>query len=86
VPNSGPLHEAILEGWGSFEEFNRIFNTRTAAILGSGWGWLVYNKRREELDFVTTANHDMISEISPNLVPIINMDIWEHAYYMDYKN
>ena len=86
LPDSGPLHDAIISSWGSMEEFVRVFNARTAAIQGSGWGWLVYNKRKESLDFRATPNQDLISDMSPNLVPIVNIDIWEHAYYLDYKN
>jgi len=86
LPDSGPLFDAIIEGWGSVDEFRRIFNQRTAAIHGSGWGWLVYNKRKDSLSFRTTANQDYITDVSPYLVPIINCDIWEHAYYLDYKN
>ena len=63
-----------------------MFNTRTASIQGSGWGWLVYNKRKESLSFRATANQDLITDVSPYLVPIINIDIREHAYYLDYKN
>ncbi len=86
LPDSGPLYDAIVEGWGSHDEFIRVFNQRTAAIQGSGWGWLVYNKRKDSLSFRATANQDLITDVSPYLVPIINMDIWEHAYYLDYKN
>ena len=86
LPDSGPLYDAIIEGWGSHDEFLKVFNQRTAAIQGSGWGWLVYNKRKDSLSYRTTANQDMITEVSPYLVPIINIDIWEHAYYLDYKN
>ena len=86
LPDSGPLHEAIVEGWGTMDEFIRVFNQRTAAIQGSGWGWLVYNKRKDSLSFRATANQDLITDVSPYLVPIVNIDIWEHAYYLDYKN
>ena len=86
LPDSGVLFEAIIEGWGTLDEFLRVFNQRTAAIQGSGWGWLVYNKRKDSFSFRATANQDLITDVSPYLVPIINIDIWEHAYYLDYKN
>ena len=86
LPESGPLHDKIIEGWGSLDEFIKVFNERTAAIQGSGWGWLVYHKGLKELQFRATFNQDLISDVSPNFVPIINIDIWEHAYYLDYKN
>jgi len=75
-----------VASWGTLDEFIRVFSQRTAAIQGSGWGWLVYNKRKESLSFRATANQDLITDVSPYLVPIINIDIWEHAYYLDYKN
>ena len=86
LPEQGPLHDLIVRSWGSIDEFIKVFNSRTAAIQGSGWGWLVYNKRTRTLDFRQTKNQDMISDLSPNFVPILNIDIWEHAYYLDYKN
>ena len=86
LPDSGPLYDAIIEGWGSVDEFIRIFSARTAGIQGSGWGWLVYNKRKKSLSFRSTANQDLITDVTPYSVPIINVDIWEHAYYLDYKN
>ena len=46
----------------------------------------MYNKRKDSLSFRATANQDLITDVSPYLVPIINIDIWEHAYYLDYKN
>lgn len=76
----------IIEGWGTFDHFIQVFNTRTASIQGSGWGWLCYNKRKGKLSFYTTANQDLITDVSPNLVPLLNIDVWEHAYYLDYKN
>ena len=86
LPESGPLHEAMVEGWGSIDEFIKMFNTRTAAIQGSGWGWLVYNKRKDALSYRTAPNQDPITDVSPYVVPIIGIDVWEHAYYIDYKN
>ena len=76
----------MVEGWGTIDEFIKMFNTRTAAIQGSGWGWLVYNKRKDALSYRTAPNQDPITDVSPYVVPIIGVDVWEHAYYIDYKN
>jgi len=46
----------------------------------------VYNKRKDALGYRTAANQDPISDISPYVVPIIGIDVWEHAYYLDYRN
>ncbi|KAJ2922122.1 hypothetical protein H1R20_g14977, partial [Candolleomyces eurysporus] len=78
----GPLKKAIEKDFGSVEAFKKEFNTKTAAIQGSGWGWLGYNSGTGKLEVVTTSNQDpLISH-----VPIIGVDIWEHAFYLQYKN
>ncbi len=59
---------------------------RTAAVQGSGWGWLVYSKQQHRVQFVATYNQDLITDLHPDVVPLLNMDVWEHAYYLDYKN
>ncbi|KAJ3521194.1 hypothetical protein NMY22_g12414 [Coprinellus aureogranulatus] len=99
--NDGPLKKAIERDFGSVEEFKKQFNTTTAAIQGSGWGWLGFNNKTNKLEVVTTQNQDpLISH-----VPIIGVDIWEHvsnsllaypepkadaaplqAFYLQYKN
>lgn len=86
LPENGPLFDAIIEGWGTLDNFISVFNSRTAAIQGSGWGWLVFNKRKDTLSYRTAANQDPITDVSPYVVPIIGVDVWEHAYYIDYKN
>ena len=80
------MHKYLVEGWGTLDNFVSVFNARTAAIQGSGWGWLVYNKKKDALAFRATANQDLITDLNPNLIPVLNIDIWEHAYYLDYKN
>ncbi|KAF7329982.1 Superoxide dismutase [Mycena kentingensis (nom. inval.)] len=78
----GPLKSAIERDFGSVEDFKSKFNTQTAAIQGSGWGWLGYNSALKKLEVVSTANQDpLISH-----TPIIGVDIWEHAFYIQYKN
>ena len=57
-------------------------NTVTAGIQGSGWGWLGYNPETKKLEIVTTANQDPLL----SHVPIIGIDIWEHAFYLQYHN
>ena len=57
MPEEGSeLHKYLTEGWGSIDNFLTQFNTRTASIQGSGWGWLVYNKNKDALSFRATAN------------------------------
>ncbi|GLB39951.1 putative destroys radicals which are normally produced within the cells and which are toxic to biological systems [Lyophyllum shimeji] len=79
---SGTLKSAIENDFGSVEAFKKTMNAKTAAVQGSGWGWLGYNTATKKLEIVTTPNQD------PLLVykPLIGIDIWEHAYYLQYKN
>ncbi|KAF6751610.1 manganese superoxide dismutase [Ephemerocybe angulata] len=78
----GPLKQAIERDFGSVEALKKQFNATTAAIQGSGWGWLGFNSGNKKLEVVTTSNQDpLISH-----VPIIGVDIWEHAFYLQYKN
>lgn len=80
----GDLAKAIDKNFGSFSSFQEMFNTRTTAIQGSGWGWLGYCKQEKKLKIATCANQDPLSTMG--LVPILGVDVWEHAYYLQYKN
>ncbi|PPQ92193.1 hypothetical protein CVT25_008967 [Psilocybe cyanescens] len=73
----GQLEKALVKDFGSVEEFKKSMNTKTAAIQGSGWGWLGYDPAAQKLEIVTTSNQDPLL----SHVPIIGIDIWEH-----YKN
>ncbi|KAJ8586851.1 manganese and iron superoxide dismutase [Rhizopogon salebrosus TDB-379] len=78
----GPLKKAIERDFGSVEKFKKSFNAATAAVQGSGWGWLGYDSTTKTLDIVTTANQDPLLSHTP----IIGVDIWEHAFYLQYQN
>ncbi|KAL5478780.1 SOD2 [Sanghuangporus weigelae] len=80
--SDGPLKQALERDFGSVENFKKELNTKTAAIQGSGWGWLGYSKSNNKLEIVTTANQDPLL----THVPLIGIDIWEHAFYLQYKN
>jgi len=78
----GALSKAIQQKWGSLDALIKEFNTSTAGIQGSGWGWLGYSPVNKTLEVVTTANQDPLITHTP----IIGVDIWEHAFYLQYKN
>ncbi|KAI0712693.1 superoxide dismutase mitochondrial [Earliella scabrosa] len=80
--SAGPLKDALVADFGSVDAFKKKMNTVTAAIQGSGWGWLGYNPETKKLEIVTTANQDPLL----SHVPIIGIDIWEHAFYLQYQN
>lgn len=82
-PSAAPkLVKAIESQWGTLADFQTAFNTQTAAIQGSGWGWLAWNPASKKLEIVATGNQDPLT----TYVPIIGVDIWEHAFYLQYKN
>jgi len=85
LPKEGsPLEKAISKAFGSIDDMIAHFSAQTAAVQGSGWGWLAYNKTTKEIEFRTTANQDRLVDQGAYLVPILTIDIWEHAYYVDY--
>eukprot|EP00750_Incisomonas_marina_P005629 INCI14055.3.p1 GENE.INCI14055.3~~INCI14055.3.p1 ORF type:complete len:226 (+),score=49.21 INCI14055.3:345-1022(+) len=81
---TGELADAINAAFGSFDKFKTTFNAKTAAVQGSGWGWLGYNKETGGVQIATCANQDPLS--TTGLVPLLGVDVWEHAYYLQYKN
>ncbi len=85
IPSSGPFFAKVTEDWGSFDKLIDYFTKRTTAIKGSGWGWLVLNKSIKKLEYVETHDQDTISML-PDLAPLLTIDVWEHSYYLDYKN
>lgn len=80
---SGKLKKAIERDFGTYNNFMEEFKKAASSVFGSGWAWLV-SDRDGKLSIITTANQD--SPISDNLTPIICIDVWEHAYYLQYKN
>jgi len=79
---SGQLSEEINKKFGSFEEFKEQFTTAATKVFGSGWAWLVLNN--SQLEILGMPNQD--SPIMDNLIPILGLDVWEHAYYLNYQN
>ena len=80
-----PLVQAIEKEWNSVENFVELFNAKTAAIQGSGWGWLVYDRNAGQVRYLELANQDLVED-TPGLAPLLTIDVWEHAYYLKYQN
>lgn len=79
---SGELLSKINEDFGNFDSFKEQFAIAGTTQFGSGWAWLVYDTKAAKLEIVKTDNANLPH---PKL-PLITMDIWEHAYYLDYQN
>ena len=80
---TGALAEAINKKWGSFAKFKEEFSKTAVGTFGSGWGWLV-KKADGSLDLVSTSN--AATPLTGADKPLLTCDVWEHAYYVDYRN
>lgn len=80
----GELGKMIDRDFGSFASFKEKFNALAISIQGSGWAWLGYHKGLKRLELASCANQDPLS--TQGLIPILGIDVWEHAYYLQYKN
>ena len=80
---SAELAADIEATFGSFEDFKAAFTAAATTRFGSGWAWLVVNKEGK-LEVTSTANQD--TPISEGKKPILGLDVWEHAYYVKYRN
>ena len=82
-PN-GALKAAIDQTFGGFEAFKEALTKAAAATFGSGWAWLLKEKKSGELKIVSKPNQDH-PDVG-NCIPILGVDVWEHAYYLKYQN
>lgn len=80
---TGQVAEAISRKFGSFDAFKEEFSKAAAGRFGSGWAWLVKNESGE-LEVMSTPNQD--NPISSGKIAILGLDVWEHAYYLNYQN
>ncbi|HET7922602.1 MAG TPA: Fe-Mn family superoxide dismutase [Gammaproteobacteria bacterium] len=79
----GKLADAIRQSFGSMDAFRKDFSDKAAGQFGSGWAWLV-KKGDGKLAVVTTGNAD--TPLTGSDTPLLTCDVWEHAYYIDYRN
>ena len=82
VAFGGEIADAVTKRFGGFDSFKQAFSNAAALLFGSGWAWLVFDDRG--LDIVTTPNQD--SPLMKGRVPVLGIDVWEHAYYLKYQN
>lgn len=79
---TGDIKEAIDAAFGSFDKLKEEFKTAATGRFGSGWAWLVLNNGK--LEITSTPNQD--SPLMDGKTPVLGLDVWEHAYYLNYKN
>ena len=80
---TGKIADAIVRDFGSFEAFKEAFQKGGATLFGSGWVWLSADKDGK---LVITQEPNAANPIQKGLKPLLTFDVWEHAYYLDYKN
>lgn len=78
----GKLNQKIEQQYGSFEKFKEEFKKQASYVIGSGYTFLILNNN--DLEIINTSNQE--NPYSYDLIPIMNIDLWEHAYYIDYFN
>lgn len=81
---SGEILNAIKKDFGSIDSFKEQFKKSALAQFGSGWAWLVLNPTNRKLEIMNTSNQD--SPITIGKIPLMCVDVWEHAYYLKYQN
>jgi len=84
VEIKGEILEAINSEFGNFETFSEKFKNAAITQFGSGWAWLVLNPSSRKLEIIQT--HDQESPITLNKIPLLVVDVWEHSYYIKYRN
>lgn len=78
------IGQAIVDKFGSFDYFKEQFSNAALTQFGSGWAWLVIDKHSRHIDIIKTSNQDC--PLSLDKIPLIAIDVWEHAYYLKYQN
>lgn len=81
---TGPLADAILREFGSFDTFKAQFTATANGIEGNGWAWLVYQPLLARLEIAPIMNHE--NQLVLGSVPLLGVDVWEHAYYLKFQN
>ncbi len=84
TPPTGEINKALQHDFGSVDALVEKLSALAVALQGSGWAWLGYNQADKRLQLASCSNQDPLS--TQGLVPLLGIDVWEHAYYLQYKN
>jgi len=79
------LKDAVDARFGDFETMKKEVSAISVGVQGSGWGWLGFDAKTGRIEAATCANQDPL-HATTGLVPLLGIDVWEHAYYVDYRN
>lgn len=82
--NNSDIGREIIEKFGDIDRFREQFSNSASSLFGSGWTWLVLDKASKQLEIIQTKNQD--SPLSIEKIPLLTIDVWEHAYYLKYQN
>lgn len=83
---TGALADAIVDAFGSFDEFKTQFSTAAATQFGSGWAWLVVNEGTLSVGSTPNQDNPLMDVVGLDGTPLLGIDVWEHAYYLNYQN
>lgn len=81
----GVLKTMIEEKFGGLDGLKAELGAMSIGVQGSGWGWLGYNPKTSTIECMTRPNQDPL-QATTGLIPLLGIDVWEHAYYVDYRN
>ncbi|PYZ91984.1 superoxide dismutase [Salipaludibacillus keqinensis] len=81
---TGELSQQIIQDFGSYEMFKRHFSEAAKKVQGAGWALLVWSPRANRLEILQAEFHHLLSQ--QDAIPLLGLDVWEHAYYLQYKN
>ncbi|KAL7482439.1 hypothetical protein ACHAW6_008114 [Cyclotella cf. meneghiniana] len=84
-PSEGVLKEAVEQRFGTYENMKKEVSALCVGVQGSGWGWLGYHAGTGRIEVAACPNQDPL-QATTGLVPLLGIDVWEHAYYVDYRN
>jgi len=85
IKEYGVLNDTIVDSFGTVDKMKEQLVQKSVKLQGSGWGWLAFNSSNEKLEVTTTKNQDPLLATT-GLIPLLGIDVWEHAYYVDYRN